>query len=271
MFNRTRRFAILAVVALVGATASADDGPSAATARDRAREGVRLLAADVEHLQDALVDDGVGADNRAAYRKLDAARERLESLETALRAGTKPSDLSAKYDEVDRQLGEVVDGLASSAGAKGPLVRAARYVQAARDQLDCLLVACDPSPARTRRAIGRQARALAAATADLHRTAEFALDESPARDTLRASLQSLRAASDEFARQAARGEAGADLKEAFDPVATAWTKVLQSVRRLPPASVASFARAATRVDQIHARLYRLLDIKGERPRIAVRT
>lgn len=270
MFHPSR-FAVLAVVAFGASPAAADEGTLSAEFLARARDGVRQLARDVEQMQDALVDDEPAAARRAAYRKLDTARERLDVLEAGLKAGARRADLYAAFDELDKQLGAVADEVKTAAGGKGPVARAGRYVQASRDQLDYLLADGDATAARTRAAVGRQARALAAATADLHRAAEYALDESQGRDTLRATLQALRAAADDFARQAARGEADGDLKAAFGPVAVAWTKVIQGVRRLPPQAVSAFGRAASRVDQVHDRLYKLLKLGGDRPRLSVRT
>jgi hypothetical protein len=268
---KARRLAALAVVLLGVPPAVADEGSLSAEFLARAREGVRQLTRDVEQLQDALVDDAPDAARRTAYRKLDAVRDRLDALEGRLKEGANRADLYAAFDEVDKQLGSVLDEVTSPTGGKGPLARAGRYVRASRDQLDYLLADGDNGAARTRAAVGRQARALAAATADLHRTAEFALDESPARDTLRADLLALQSAADDFATQAARGEAGGDLKAAFEPVATVWTKVIQGVRRLPPQAIHAFGRAASRVDQVHDRLYKLLKLDGDRPRLSVRT
>jgi hypothetical protein len=261
----------LALFALLSAGPAVADRPAAADYRAWMREGARQLDRDLEQLQDALVGDAAGPKERSTYRKADAVRDRLDRFRQSLQGEVARADLYRQFDPLDADLEALLKEAADLAAARSPLDRAVRYVRASGDQLHYLVADGDANAGRKNQVIARQARALAAAAADLHRAAEYALDDSPRRPALLADLAVLQKAAERFAGQWS-GKAGPkDPKADFEPVNEAWMRVAIGMKRLPPSDAAAFGRAAGRVDQVHERLYRLLAIEGERPRLTIRT
>jgi hypothetical protein len=57
----------------------------------------------------------------------------------------------------------------------------------------------------------------------------------------------------------------------FAAVDKAWAGVVHDIGLLKPADNAHLVRSAARVDRLHERLYRLLQIKGKRPSLSVQS
>jgi hypothetical protein len=259
----------LILMSLGGVRASGEEAvPSAKLAQ--IREASRELARDVEYLQDALVSDAAGPKEREAYRKVDALRDRVDAFLGVLKSGISQADLDRRFDQMDEELEAVLAMIPDLAARDSALDRAARYARASEAHLEYLLA--DGVPARRDRAVTKQAASLAEAAAALHRAATHNLDDdSPSRVVLLADLQAFRGAADEFLRQLTGKSAVKDPKQAFRAVHQAWSKVVLQVKRLPAQAAASLARTASRVDRLHERLFRLLQIEGDRPGLTVPT
>jgi hypothetical protein len=116
----------------------------------------------------------------------------------------------------------------------------------------------------------RQARELLAAARDLERTAQYALLKTAGQDSP-GDFRKLTEAAVKFRKAVDAGANLEELRKDFKELSGAWQKAVQVLKGVKPGENFYLFRAAARLDQLHARLHKLLGIKGERAGLIVPT
>jgi hypothetical protein len=269
------RFLFLLALAFTPAlpiTALSSAGPPQGEAYlSNVRTATRQLARDLELLQDTIASELGEKKERAIYLEADIVLADLESFQNALKPSASREDLYKRFDELDTKLETLISAGRDLGKEQRVVLRAMTYVQASHDQLHFDLSAGDLSEARTRQVVERQVRAFTIAATDVEQAANYALGDIPGRGVLMGSLSKLLKAAEEFRKDLPKQTTQPDLKKDFARVNVAWEGVVLGFKSLPPKQSTHLVRTAVRLDQIHARLYRLLGVEGQRTQLVIRT
>ena len=265
---------ILTLAALPG-TRGAD--PPADRGVDQAylsgvQDAVRQLASDLESLQDDIILELGARKDRDLYHRTDALLAEVERFRGSVKPGVSRQVLYKGFNDLDRAIRDLLDRVQALGAQQRVLQRAAARIAASEFQVDYALSRGDVSEERGRHVVQRLARSLAIETAELARTASYALaSESSSHTVLETDLRMLAAAADKF-EKAVQGNYKRDqVRQEFAALAVAWEQAARGLRALPPRENAFFLRRAERVDQVIDRLHQALGIEGKSPRLIIRT
>jgi len=235
------------------------------------RAAAHQLIRDLEELQNVIVSDLSGIKERTLYRQADSALREALAFEEGLKTAVSRAELYKRFDQMDPKLHVLFKSVeALGAGERG-VRRALHQVHATDDHLHFVLSAGDTSQERKQQVIARQAQALAAVAQELKQTANYSLGENPGGAVLIDGLKAFAQAAEVFQKRAADKNDLKILQGAFGDVNKAWHKVTEGLKQLPPGENVYLLRYAVRVDQLHERLFRLLDLPGDRPGLILRT
>jgi hypothetical protein len=267
----------LAVVLLLLAAAGApgDDRttgkPTDAEHLQNGRELARQLVREVERLQEDIVADLGERKERRLYQQTDAVLALSVRLEGAFTAKVSPEDLVKSFDQMDRQLHELLKAVRELGPEQRALRRTADHVESLDEQLHYHLFSGSAGEERMKQLLQRQSGALDAAAHELERTARYALSAAPGRGTLEADLKKLADATERF-RKSMAGSASRDQQQReFATINEIWDRVVRGMKDLPPGQNVYLLRSAGQVDLLHERLHRMLGIKDKRPELIIRT
>ena len=84
-------------------------------------------------------------------------------------------------------------------------------------------------------------------------------------------LHKLAEAAEQFQKVLASGADRPRLVKEFAAVDQAWERAIRGLQELKAGDNMRLLRAVGQLDRLHERLYRLLDMKGERPQLIIRT
>jgi hypothetical protein len=133
------------------------------------------------------------------------------------------------------------------------------------------LFARDGSETRSREVLERQATALVAATRRLDEAGDYALSGTPGRAVLLVQLDKLAKAAEAFQKTISGKESRESLQREFIAMTETWERALRGLEDLKLQESVYLLRSAGRVDRLHEVMHNLLGIKGERPRLILRT
>jgi hypothetical protein len=269
-FSR-RTWPVVLFLIFLAPAARGEDRPLSRKYLDQVKEAARQLTHDLEQLQDALVAELKGQKERTHYRQADVALGAALSFQRALKDGASRADLYKSYDALDEKLRVLFKGAGALGEGHRGIHRALSYVSASDDQLHYALSEGDLSAKRTAKVIERQARAMSATARELHEVAAYAFGDDPGRGVLQKELDTLARSAEQFQKGLATNSQKRDLQRQFEAVNASWVKVTEGLKGLAPEENAYLLRGAARMDRLHERLFRLLDIKGERPQLIIRT
>jgi len=262
--------AALATAVVIPALARADDKASTREELASIQEATRELDREVESLEDILAELD-GEKERPVYRLADAVLTDVEGFQKSLKPEISRDGLYKAFDGLDRKL----QGLLKAVRELGPeqrmLRRPAVKVRSATDHLHYAVSVGDTSEGRTEKVLERQSQGLVDAAGDLHRTAVYSLGAVKGRAVLAGDLHKLAEATEQFQKGLAAGHERAQLRKEFAAVNDAWKRATQGMRNLIAGDHMHLLRAAGRFDRLHARVYRLLGIEGERPQLIILT
>ncbi len=234
---------------------------------DTVRAELRSLSAELERLQEEIVGDPK-LKERGVYPMTVTALGEVARLERAVRTTAASQDaLLKEFARLDSQVRQL-----SAALRKGDpmLRRSADYLDVANEELYFALAG--GSNQQLGRVTERQAHAFTEAALDLERTAKFALAADAAdRAVLIDNVAKLALAAERFEKLL---QNQADLKQRqgdFADVDKAWGRVVDGLALLRPAENVHLLRNAARIDRLHERLFRLLQIKGKRTSLSVQS
>jgi len=264
---------VLFTVAVVSSWACGQE-PAGKALPKQYLEGVRAearnLRAEVERLQEDLVSDPAAQKDRTLYKQTEALLAEVGRFEHEVKAAATQDALLKHFDTLDAHVRTLTAAVRKAAPGGQTMQRSADYINSANEELYYALAGADNQ--RSGKVTERQAHAFAEAVLDLQRTAKYALASSGAdRAVLIDSIGALEAAAERFAKTL---QNKADLKQRqtdFGAVDKAWSRLVQGLALLKPAENVHLLRSASRVDRLHERMYRLLDIKGKRPSLSVQS
>jgi hypothetical protein len=274
MFNSSRFLGTLLVLAmpfLARAQAPVVERPLEPQELAPIQEATRELAREVEYLQEDIVSDLGAQTDRALYRQVDAALGNIYQLQVTLKPGVTRAEAFKQFDAVEQKLHELLKAVRALGPDQRLLKRTAARVAAADEALHQALAAREPSDLRLRQALEGQTRSLVMATGLLDKSAQYALGEAPGRGVLVADLRALAVATEAFQKSLTGGADRAQLESDFAAVNKAWERAIAGLQDLKPNENVHLLHAAARVEQLHESLFRLLGLKGERPRLSIRT
>ncbi len=261
--------AALTVVMIALGYTRAGDQPLGREELASIQEATRVLAREVEFLQDVVAEQS-GQKEWSLYRQADAVQANIVDLQKLLKAENSRKALYEAFDKLDRKVHEFL----KDAQAPGPeqrlLRRLAARVSAADEELHYALFAKDASKDRAKQLLERQARGLSAAARQLDTTAGYALAGIQGKGVLAAELHKLAEAAEQFEKSLASGTDRPLLLKDFAKVNQAWERAVQGLGKLRAGDSMHLIRAAGQMDRLHERLFRLLGADGERPQLILR-
>jgi len=235
------------------------------------RASAQQLVHDLEELQNVVVSELSGQKERSLFRRVDGSLREALAFQNALKDGVNRNDLYRHFEHLDPKLHELLQEVRSQGVKQKALQRAIDQVLATDDHLHYVLSAGDTTEARVQKVIERQAKALAVTAQDLERTATFALGDASGQAVLLGDLKTFDRAAQQFNKIVHDNKDKKVTQAAFVAVNASWDKVIAGLKSLPPEDNVFLLRSATRADQLHDRLFRLLGMKGERPNLTIRT
>lgn len=236
---------------------------------DTARADTLHLMAEMERLQEDMVAHPAQKDRRL-YHLTEETLAELGRFDGLLRKDASQNVLLKHFDNVDTKVRELVAALRKAAPDSLTMQRAADHIGRANEEL--YFTVAGGTAGRVGEVTARQARGLVDAARDLEHTARFALDKTAGDQAVLIDNAATLAVAAERFEKSLLDKADADRRRAdFAAVDKAWTRVVHDVGLLKPAENAHLLRSAARVDRLHERLYRLLQIKGKRPSLTVQS
>jgi hypothetical protein len=232
----------------------------------------RQLLDAVEHLQGDIVEELSGVKEKVLFQKVDQVLHELAKMDKSLRTPTPTREVLYKqFDSIDGKVTVLRKAVSEQAPKHPVLLRDAERIVTLTDDLHYVVSQGDVSPLRFRQVLARQARAMSDVAKKKSLAAQYALGDKPGRGELLVDMKKLVEACKSFETVAA---SPADLEKCRKEFATlndAWGRMVQGISLLPPNENIYLIRGASRADIIHERLFRALEIKGERPFMAVDT
>jgi len=272
---RLRLAMIIGSLAVLGSSVRAADPPDPhrildAKSQVAVRDTVSRLIEIVDDLQEAIVQDLQAEKKKTLYRQAEEILGDLEEFQSSLKTDVAREDAYKRFETIDAKVQRLLTHFQSFGRSEHSLVRPSTRMQFTTDELHYTLSLADPAPDRIRQALERQARDLVIAAKDLQRTAEFAIGDTQARGAILGDLAKLtqdsQAVSDSLV-----GKAASDVTTtACESLTATWTRVIEGIRLLSQKENIYLMRTASRVDLLHERVFRLSEMKGQCPRLAVR-
>ena len=234
------------------------------------QERTRVLATELERLQEDVVAELGGQQERELYRRADAVLGDVRHFQRSLRAGADRQHLAKDFGELDRKLHALLGEVRAVGPAHRALQRAAHRVEQADQQLHAAL-AHRPGGAEPARAeVKRQTHALLAEAREFERTARYALANDRAGAHAEKSVREFARALEHFHTSLDQGEGKRHLREDYAAVDKAWAHVVEHLNALPPAEGHRHLRGqARRLDALEEEVRRLVGAPGERGRVII--
>jgi len=237
---------------------------------DTARADTLRLIAEIERLQEDMVAHPVAPKDRGLYKLTESTLSALGRFDGLLRKDTNQPALLKHFDNVDRQVHDLVAAVRKAAPDNPVPQRTADRIDRVNEELFFTLAG--GAPQRAGEVTARQAHGFTAAARDLEQTARFALDKTGTDHlVLIDNAATLAAAAERFEKSLENKGDLAQRRADFAAVNKAWARVVHNLGLLAPADNAHLLRSAARVDRLHEHLYRLLEIKGKRPSLSVQS
>jgi hypothetical protein len=268
--SRTVRSTFALLFLLATPAAGQPDKPLPKQFLEGARTDALSLLAEVERLQEDIVLDPIAQKSRDLYKLGETALTEIARFERVLKSETNQDILLKHFDTIDADVRKLVAAVRKAAPQGLALQRTADHVNRANEELYFTLAGGATKLAG--QVTQRQAHGFTEATRDLERTARYALGNSAAdRAVMIDNAAKLAIAAERFEKSLANK---GDLKQRqtdFADVDKAWLRIVQDMGQLKPAENVHLLGNAARVDRLHERLYRLLEIKGKRPSLSVQS
>ncbi len=228
------------------------------------------LLAEVERLQEEVVVDPATQKDRELYRLTEDAIAAIARFGHTVKSAPSQDALLKQFSELDAKVRQLVAAVRKAAPDSRSLQRTADHVNRANEDLYYALASADGQ--LTGELLQRQAHAFTEATRDLERTAKYALGSGVAdRAVLIDDAAKLAIAAERF-EKSLQNKGDLQQRQAdFADLDKAWARTVGGLGLLKPAENVHLLRSAARVDRIHERMYRLLEIKGKRPGLSVQS
>lgn len=235
------------------------------------QEAVRELAREVGYLQEDIVSELTAQKERTLYRHADIVLGEIDQFQRVLKPGIFREELYKQFDGLEQKLHELIKMVDALGMEQRLLQRSAARVAAADEQLHEALAAPEGTDIQMRRELEWQSLTLARTAKQLDRAAQYALGTAQDRAVLVGDLHKLAEATERFQKSLAGGSDRAQLQQDFTAVNQAWERVTRGLQDLAPRENVYLLRTADQVERLHERLFRLLGLKGERPRLTIKT
>ncbi len=237
---------------------------------DGVRAEAHKLLVDVERLQEEVIFDPATQKDRDLYKLTDEAIAAVVQFERTLKSASGQERLLKQLDELDGKLRQLVAVVRKAAPDVRIMQRTADHVDRANEELYYALASGDSK--RAGQITERQAHTFTGATRDLEHTARYALGGGVAdRAVLIDNAANLAIAAERFEKSLQNKGDRQQRQGDFADVDKAWVRTVSGLGLLKPAEYVHLLRSAARVDRLHERMYRLLEIKGTRPSLDVQS
>lgn len=233
------------------------------------REASDELAREVDYLQDEIATEMTGQAQNAFYKQADVVLGAILRFRQSLKEGVPREKVYMDFDGVDQGIHDLVKALKDLGPEQRWLHRSAARIRAADEQLHYALSASDTSNAKARQLLERQTSAFVIASRQLDKMAQYALGTVQGRGVFVDDLRKLADAAEAFEKKMTAGAKGEQLRIDFAPVNRAWERAIHGLKNLTPGENFHLQRLADRVERLHERLFRMLGIQGERPRLTI--
>lgn len=258
-----------AAVMLVSAVSRAADEPLGDKHLASIREAARDLTREIEFLQDIVAESG--EKKQPLYHQADAMLSEIFGFQKSLKSVTSREVLYKAFDDLDTKLHKFVNAVKAVGSEQRLLQRATTRVIVADEELHFAVSAHDATKGRAKIVLDRQAHALTAAARQLDERASYTFGATPGRAILVANFRKLTEATEHFQQRMAAGAESPELRKDFATVTQAWERATRDLADLKASEQTRLIGAAGQLDRILERLYRLLDIKGDRPQLILRS
>ena len=225
----------------------------------------------VEHLQEDIAEELAGVKEKQLFQKADQVLHELVIMDKLLgKDSPAREDLYRQFNVIDGKAMALRKAVPEFAAQHPILQRDADRIRTLSDELHAIVSEGDVSPERFREVLIRQARVMSDVTKTLSHTAEYALSDAMGCGELLADLQKLARASEKFEKALEIPMDIEKCRKEFSSLNDAWGRVVLGMSLLPPKENVFLLRGALRADAIHARLFQVLKIKGERSALTIR-
>jgi len=235
------------------------------------QEAARELAREVEYLQEDIITELAEQKERTLFQQADAVLSAVQQFERSLKPGASPDQMLKDFEAFDPKLLELLKTVQALKPENRLLRRSAARVANADQELHLALFTQEPSESLARKIVEHQSQALVGAARQLDKAAQYAVGAAPARGVLAADLHKAAEAAEQFQKNVASGGDKQQWRKAFAAFNKNWEAAVRGFAELKPEEHVYLLRAADRVDRLHDRLFRLLGMEGERPRLTIRT
>ena len=242
-------FAVAVVFAVAAAVRAGPPSDAAVSEKTlfALQADARWLARVLEHLQEAAVQDLTGQTERSLYRKADAVLAGTVHFQSLLKDKVSRKSLWEGYDELDRQLQELLKAAqALGPDARGLAPRGGR-VEAAAGELEHALLGTDVTPLRRTRVLKRQALRLLSG-ARVGCTAQYALSDR--KGALAGDFHRFVEAVAALQKGVDAGAGQQQLRKDYAKVSAAWQKVATVLKRMKASENLYLIRVAGRTDRM---------------------
>ncbi len=232
---------------------------------------IRQVSNAVELMEQDIVAELVGTKEKQLFQKVDQVLHESSKLEKVLESpAPNRRSIYMQFDSLDTKVSGLVRAVPELAPKHLLIQRGAERIRSLMDDLHFVISQGDNSPARLRQVLTRQAKAMRSAAQQMSMTAQYALATSPGRGELLAEMKKLVTACKPFEEITATRADLEKCRKEFTALNNTWSRVVEGISLLPPAENVYLLRGALRADLVHERLYRALEIKGERPHVTIR-
>lgn len=233
------------------------------------QEASRDLSREIEFLQDIVAEsDGK---QQTLFEQADAMLSHIGGFQKSLKSVTTREGLYQAFDELDAKLHKFLKAVKNVGPEQRLLQRVTIRVTTADEELHYAVFASDATESRVKLVLDRQSHALMTLARQLDVMARYSFGATPGRAILVADLRKLAEATDHFQQRLASGADRAELRKDFAVVNQMWVRATRGLADLKAGDQVRLIGAAGQFDRIHERLYRLLDMKGDRPQLILST
>lgn len=220
------------------------------------------LGAEIESLAQDIVDEVPGPNGRLLYQRVASVHADVRTFEQRLRRGVAADQLLRDHRQLDRNVDDLLALLAPQVVGNHVLERSLRRVRHADEHLDRIVGIHKPWPIPDgQEYLLRQARALAAETAQFRQIGAFLAESVPTNEAFLGKIAVFVQAVERFQQSVRAGRSVEHLRREFAGLKAAWDPVIVDLNRFPPvAGYYQMRLQAQKVDEVGQAIRRQLGI-----------
>lgn len=242
-------------------TAAEDNLPLGNKRATIVQEAMDKVTNELDRVQEDITEELSGAEQKQLYQQADQLLSTILLMRGQVTSQLTRNQLHEKFEGMDSRIHDFLEAL--KAIDNRSLNRAATRLWHA--DLELHFQIHHDSPEHKMKVLEQQMRAYALTARRLRDAASVLLTGPTAK-----SIQELTREAQQFDQLAARDATLEEIQNQFQKVNQAWAEVVNLVKLLPPRENVHLLRAGVQLDQVHERLFLLLEMEGKRPMFSFR-